>query len=130
MTFEVFRASRWVSERLRGSSENSPAVSGRCRGENGLVVQGRRADGPPACNPARRAQARPASMGRVPARHRQRNRAARSNLLHVKKCCATPTYSGMPSKMLNGNVNPSDMPKYSDGLASGMAVRSTAGTAM
>ena len=32
--------------------------------------------------------------------------------------------------MLNGNASPSDMPKHSDGLASGMAWRTTAGTAM
>ena len=30
---------------------------------------------------------------------------------HVRTCPATPTYSGMPSRMLNGNVRPSDMPK-------------------
>ena len=32
--------------------------------------------------------------------------------------------------MLSGNVTPSDMPKYSDGRASGMAWLTTAGTAM
>ena len=32
--------------------------------------------------------------------------------------------------MLSGNVTPSDMPKYSDGRASGMAWFTTAGTAM
>ena len=36
----------------------------------------------------------------------------------------------MPTSILKGNVSPSDMPKYSEGLASGMAWRMTAGTAM
>ena len=44
--------------------------------------------------------------------------------------CATLTYSGMPIRILNGKVNPSDMLKYSEGFASGMAWRITAGTAM
>ena len=36
----------------------------------------------------------------------------------------------MPINKLSGNVIPNDMPKYKDGLASGIAVLSTAGTAM
>ena len=35
----------------------------------------------------------------------------------------------MPTTMLNGKVIPSDMTKYSAGCASGIARRSTAGTA-
>ena len=36
----------------------------------------------------------------------------------------------MPSRMLKGKVSPSDMPKYSDGLASGTATRTAAGAAI
>ena len=36
----------------------------------------------------------------------------------------------MPINKLSGKVIPTDIPKYRDGLASGIAVLSTAGTAM
>ena len=39
-------------------------------------------------------------------------------------------YAGMPSNRFNGNVMPSDKPKYKEELAYGIAYRSTAGTAM
>ena len=49
---------------------------------------------------------------------------------HVSSVWATARYSGMPSTMFKGKVSPRLNPKYSAGLASGKAVRSTAGTAM
>jgi hypothetical protein len=40
---------------------------------------------------------------------------------HHKATVAAQVYNGIPKITLNGNVNASDMPIYSDGFASGIA---------